>query len=169
MLSITEMNYKLSRNKDMLYILSLLISITLFFIGFAYSKYVLAEVNDGNFLIFISGFMAVLFFWASVCVIYFKLFSEIEEERSRYNKLNCIGITKKEVKRYINFELAIIIFLPIVIGSILVYPYMSIEYINSSYRGKVLVSLVYLFFAYGIFDFIIFLIIRRKYTEAIIS
>jgi ABC-type antimicrobial peptide transport system permease subunit len=36
LLSITELNHKLSRNKDMMYILTLLVSLTLFFLGFAY-------------------------------------------------------------------------------------------------------------------------------------
>jgi putative ABC transport system permease protein len=169
MLSITEMNFKLSRNKDMMYILTLLVSITLFFLGFAYSKYVILEVGDGDFLVFISSFMAVLFFTASVSVIYFKLFSEIDEERIRYHKLNCIGITKKEVKRYISFELTVLLFMPIIIGIILVFPYMSIEYVNSEYRNKILLSLVLIFLIYSIFYFIFYVIIKRKYIEAIVK
>ncbi len=169
MLSITEIDYKLSRNKDMIYILTLLVAMTLFFLSYSYSKYIIAKASDGNYLVFISSFLATLFFAAYISVIYFKLFSDIREERIRYQKLNCIGITKNELKCYVNYELNIIFFLPIAFGMLLVIPYMSIEYINSVYLNQVLLSLFCIFVGYIFFIYLFSLVIKRKYIEEIMK
>jgi Predicted permease. len=169
MLSITEIRHRISGNKDMIYIRCLLVSITLFFMDYSYSKCIINKGGEGSFLIFISSFMAVLFFISSISVIYFKVFSEIEDERKRYQILNCIGITNKEVKKYITVEMGSLFLIPLATGLLLVYPYMAIEYLNSPYKNEALLNLVVIFILYSIFEFVFFFIIKRKYINAILS
>lgn len=67
---------------------------------------------------FIGLFLASLFFVAAGSLIYFKLFTETTEDQAHYAVMTDIGITRGELNRLVLDELAVLFFMPLVIGAV---------------------------------------------------
>ena len=63
-------------------------------------------------LMFISMFVATLFFLAAGSMLYFRFFVEIQEDQARYIALRRIGLSWKEVRGVVTREMAIMFFTP---------------------------------------------------------
>lgn len=67
---------------------------------------------------FIGVFIASLFFIAAGSLLYFKLFTELDEDRAQYGVLQDIGVTQNEVSRLVSDELGALFFVPLLIGAV---------------------------------------------------
>ena len=127
------------------------------------------DVSKGNtFLMFIGVFIACLFFLASGSLIYFKLFTEIQDDRKIYMILSKLGMTVGEMKYAITIQMAILFFLPVAVGSIhTLFAYNSAR-VNLGahsiwYEGLTAIGI------YVLFQAIYFIIARKIYLKKIIS
>jgi ABC-type antimicrobial peptide transport system permease subunit len=82
--------------------------------------------NSSGIMFFVTTFLSIMFFFGTFILLYLNLFSEIEEEKAKYNKLYKIGMTSKEVKGNISSELRAIFSIPILIGTVLAFLYLVI-------------------------------------------
>lgn len=122
------------------------------------------EIENGV-LFFVTAFLSIIFFIGAFVLQYLNLFSDIEKEQVKYRKLHRIGIMKKEVRRIVSLELAVLFFMPTFIGAVL-----ALLYIISMGRdvGGVLANpqlLSYFFILAAIYHFIQFVFYqyaRRK-------
>ncbi|WP_028596142.1 ABC transporter permease [Paenibacillus assamensis] len=77
------------------------------------------EVQQTSSLGFFIGiFISLMFFVASGSIIYFKMFNDLQEDKSYYQSLIRIGLSVQEIKRVVNVQVGIIFFLPCIIGSL---------------------------------------------------
>lgn len=77
------------------------------------------EVNLGNnLLLFIGLFISMLFFLASGSLIFFKLMTEISEDKQGFAIMRKLGMTEEEVKRSVSIQMGILFFLPVFVGSL---------------------------------------------------
>ncbi|WP_409271756.1 FtsX-like permease family protein [Neobacillus sp. SCS-31] len=79
--------------------------------------------QSNGILFFVSTFLSVLFCFGSFSLLYLNLFSDIDKEKEKYTKLNYIGITPKEMKRNVSWEITPIFFVPMVVGTTLALLY----------------------------------------------
>ncbi len=63
-------------------------------------------------------FVTVLFFIASGSMLYFRLFSEIEEDREKYGIMEQLGLSRRDVGTIVTRQLLVFFFAPIVVGSV---------------------------------------------------
>ncbi|MHC8514576.1 FtsX-like permease family protein [Sporosarcina sp. ITBMC105] len=83
---------------------------------YSYSEnYELAQSIYG-LLIFVFGFLGLVFLTATGSIIYFKMLTEIVEDRQRYQALRKLGLSKRKVKKLIARQTFILFLLPLVIG-----------------------------------------------------
>ncbi|MDQ6419858.1 ABC transporter permease [Paenibacillus sp. LHD-117] len=68
--------------------------------------------------LFIGLFISLLFFIAAGSMIYFKLFTELQEDQTQYKGLARIGMTRKEIRRIVVSQIAIVFFIPCIVGII---------------------------------------------------
>ncbi|MDQ0174637.1 ABC transporter permease [Bacillus chungangensis] len=127
------------------------------------------DVSKGNtLLMFIGVFIACLFFLASGSLIYFKMFTEIQDDRKIYMILSKLGMTVGEMKYAITIQMAILFFLPVAVGSIhTLFAYNSAR-INLGahtiwYEGLTAIGI------YILFQAIYFMIARKIYLKKMIS
>ncbi|RIX53033.1 ABC transporter permease [Paenibacillus nanensis] len=66
--------------------------------------------------LFIGMFISLLFFIAAGSMIYFKLFTEIQEDQAQFKGLSRIGLTKNEIRRIVVTQIGIIFFIPCIVG-----------------------------------------------------
>lgn len=78
-------------------------------------NYALAQSIYG-LLIFVFGFLGLVFLAATGSVIHFKLLTEATEDRSRYKILRNLGLSRKNVKRLIARQTFILFLLPLLVG-----------------------------------------------------
>lgn len=72
----------------------------------------------GSLTLFIGVFVSLLFFIAAGSMIYFKLFTELDEDYAQLQALKRMGVTDQEMKNMMTFQIAIIFFVPFIIGAI---------------------------------------------------
>lgn len=73
-------------------------------------------LESGGLNLFILGFLGLVFLAATGCIIYFKQITESHEDRSRYEILRKIGVSKKEVNAVIRKQMMFVFGLPLIIG-----------------------------------------------------
>ncbi|MFD2117693.1 FtsX-like permease family protein [Paenibacillus yanchengensis] len=129
----------------------------------------LAAYNEANTIsgltLFIGLFISLLFFLAAGSMIYFKLFTELSEDRSHFRSLHRIGMTKAETKRIVVSQIAIIFFVPCVIG--IVHALFAMQSLDNIMMSS---NWLYSFVIIGIFilmQYIYFLAASRSYMKGL--
>lgn len=82
----------------------------------ATSEYFYANVNDFGMVLFIAVFVSLVFFAASCSLLYFRLFTEIDEDRHYYSRLQELGLSGRELRRLARGPAAVIFFVPFIVG-----------------------------------------------------
>lgn len=67
-------------------------------------------------LLFIGSFLGLVFLAATGSIIYFKVLTEAEEDKSQYNMLHKMGVSPKEMRKSIGSQVFIIFFVPLAVG-----------------------------------------------------
>ncbi|MFJ9463040.1 FtsX-like permease family protein [Viridibacillus arvi] len=67
-------------------------------------------------LIFISGFLGLVFLAASGSMIYFKMLTEVTDDKVRYTTLKKLGVQKSEIMRVIAKQYSVVFLLPLIVG-----------------------------------------------------
>lgn len=71
----------------------------------------------GGFL-FIGIFLGALFLMATVMIIYYKQVSEGYDDKTRFEIMQKVGMSQKEIKRTIQTQIVMVFFLPLVFAVI---------------------------------------------------
>lgn len=69
-------------------------------------------------LLFLGAMLSIVFIFAAVLIIYYKQISEGYEDQSRFDIMQKVGMTKREIRKSINSQLLIVFFLPLVAAGI---------------------------------------------------
>lgn len=72
--------------------------------------------QSNSLALFIGIFISVLFFIATGSIIYFKLFTEVEEDRQQFRALARIGMTDQEIRKVVTAQVGLIFYLPCLVG-----------------------------------------------------
>lgn len=127
MILLAQLSYKIKDNARMLFIVSILSALILTVSGSFYILGVAAHYQDFHtqhrdvqemisLAIFIGLFISFLFFIASGSMIYFKLFTEWQEDQAQFKALTRIGMTQDEIAKIVTVQVGIIFFVPCMVG-----------------------------------------------------
>ncbi|OAB45734.1 ABC transporter permease [Paenibacillus antarcticus] len=75
-----------------------------------------AGLESSGLLIFMGGFLGLVFLTATGSIIYFKQLTEANSDKERYEILHKIGVNKKEIRLVIAKQMAFIFGLPLIAG-----------------------------------------------------
>lgn len=73
---------------------------------------------DNGSLLFIGIFLGSLFLMGTAMIIYYKQISERYEDQKRFEIMQKVGMTKKEIRRSINSQLLTVFFLPLLLAGV---------------------------------------------------
>lgn len=85
--------------------------------GITYGGYDISlkeNINMYSGLLFVGIFMGILFLAATVLIIYYKQLTEGHEDFARYQIMQKVGLTPREIKSSINSQVMTVFFLPLV-------------------------------------------------------
>ncbi|RAV20219.1 ABC transporter permease [Paenibacillus contaminans] len=117
--------------------------------------------------LFIGLFVSFLFFIASGSMIYFKLFTELEEDREQFRALTRIGMTKQEISKTVTTQIAIVFYVPCVVG--IVHTMFAMKALgNLLFTSAMLYALVVIGI-YIVMQSVYFLAARRSYLNKIVK
>lgn len=83
----------------------------------------IAEERDGFYemygsLFFLGILLGIVFLFATVLIIYYKQISEGYEDRSKFEIMQKVGMTEREIKKSVNSQVLTVFFLPLVTAGI---------------------------------------------------
>ena len=120
------------------------------------------ELSRGNFynlyggFLFIGIFLGIIFLMATALIIYYKQISEGYDDRDRYQIMQKVGMSKKEVRQSIRSQVLLVFFLPLIMAVIhLVFAFRIITKLLSMLN----LTNVSLFFMYTVGTVAVFAII----------
>lgn len=122
-----------------------------------------------GFYLFVMCFIGSLFFLSSGVVLYFKVYTDLEDTKIRYKKLFKIGITDCEMKKVISKELKPIFYLPVALGSMLGIGYIAVLFVNFALYRKILVDSMIVVSLYILLQTIFYFITRKKYFSEVLN
>lgn len=106
-----------------------------------------SSISSVGLALFIGFFVSLVFFAASCSLLYFRLFTEIDDDRQYYRQLQRVGVTTLEVKRIALCQALVIFFTPFVGG--IIHSSFAMQALGTLLNRRVLqlgwmVALVYL-------------------------
>ena len=82
----------------------------------SYPEMYQSMVQSFGALLFAGSFLGLVFLMAMGSVIYFKMITEAEEDRGKYEVLYKIGVSEKEMKKTIRAQVGLIFGIPLILG-----------------------------------------------------
>lgn len=125
------------------------------------------QLDSNGIMFFTMIFIGMLFVVANGVILYYKVLSDIGDENERINSLKRIGITAKEINSIVSKELAIIFFMPTLIGGGMGLYYLYVMISNSGMTELLMNKSVLILVIGYIFQYIFYLISRKKYIKEI--
>jgi len=114
---------------------------------------------------FIGLFISLLFFIASGSMIYFKLFTELQEDQAQYKALTRIGMTQAELRKIVFMQVGILFFAPCLVG--IIHALVALKALNNLLMVS---NWIYSFVIIGIYmamQTIYFLVASNSYMKSI--
>ncbi len=75
-----------------------------------------ASIESSGAMLFVGGFLGLVFLVATGSIIFFKMMTEAEEDKDKYTVLYKIGVSKKEMKKTVRYQVGLIFLAPLVLG-----------------------------------------------------
>lgn len=123
---VAQLSYKMKTNARMLFIVSMLSAVivtasgAVYMMGQAVFDGYKTQYEDAQSLMsltmFIGMFISLLFFIAAGSIIYFKLFTELREDRAQCEALSRIGLTEDEIQHIVVMQMSMLFFVPCIVG-----------------------------------------------------
>jgi len=73
-------------------------------------------VSSMGFALFVGIFVSLVFFATSCSLLYFRLFTELEEDRRHFRRLQEVGVSRGELRRVSLSQTQVIFFVPFLVG-----------------------------------------------------
>ncbi|WP_317311248.1 ABC transporter permease [Clostridium thermobutyricum] len=127
------------------------------------------SIKYNGMMFFTTIFIGLLFIFANGIVLYYKVLSEIDEERERVKLLRRIGIENKKLRKIISKEMAITFYVPIIIGGGIACYYIYVLFSNHYIVGVVMKNVFEVLIAAIIIQTIICLVSRKKYLKEVLK
>lgn len=129
----------------------------------------LACMRQFGFQLFIVGFIGVVMLISSGVVLFFKVSSDLEEMKKKYQVLIRLGMTTEEIKSCIKREIRPLFILPIVLGGVLGIGFASVLFVNVHFYLKILRDACLIVCMFTLCQWVFFKISYHKCYQVIIN
>ncbi|GAA0778909.1 hypothetical protein GCM10008908_36550 [Clostridium subterminale] len=112
-------------------------------------------------LLFSAIFIGLIFFVTTGSFLYNKCYMNIIEDKNKYNQLNKIGLTFKEIKKILNIEIGVLFLLPYIVAVVhFVFAMSALKY---SFDIEIVIPALLVIGIMLIAQIIYFFIVRKNY------
>ncbi|PKR94312.1 hypothetical protein bcere0024_015190 [Bacillus cereus Rock4-18] len=119
----------------------------------------------------LSVLVGIVFFIFTISFLYFRLFTDLDRDKSQFQMLSKLGLTKREIKKIVTQQISILFFIPILISVLhSSVAFLAIRFLAQSRHIDLPIAgnsiLIFTSFISG--QIIYYLIIRRSYLRQIV-
>jgi len=138
----------------------------------AVNRAVFYGVNGG--LLFLGILLGIVFILAAVLIMYYKQISEGYEDQNRFEIMQKVGMTKREIKKSINSQVLTVFFLPLIVAAIHItfaFPMISkLLLLFGLFNTKLLILVTIIsFIIFALFYVFVYVITSRAYYDIVSS
>lgn len=128
--------------------------------------YTLYEINKAfGPILFIGLFIGIVFFVSAGSFLYFRLFSDLDEDQRKFRAIAKIGLTHSELEKVANRQIALLFFLPIVVA--LIHGAVALTALSHLFDYNLIVESSLVLGSFACIQIIYFLIVRFFYIKQI--
>ncbi|SDE15447.1 putative ABC transport system permease protein [Paenibacillus sp. UNCCL117] len=132
--------------------------------GFASPAYLEEQMKRTyNLMLFVGLFVSCLFFIASGSFLYFRLFTDLNDDKQKYRSLTKLGLTDKELEKVANLQMALLFFMPLAVAFI--HSSVALYALHNLLHAPVTHSAVKVCIVFLAAQFLYFLLIRARYLK----
>ncbi|MCC0645316.1 MULTISPECIES: FtsX-like permease family protein [unclassified Clostridioides] len=132
-----------------------------------FSKELMIETGKLTYstFMFLAVFIGLIFFVTTSSFLYNKFYMDCQIDKKKYEQLNKLGMTYKEIKRASTIEIGIVFLLPYVVA--VVHSVFALTALKNSFDIEVASSAVLVMGSLFIVQIVYFLLIRNNYLKEI--
>ncbi|QSF46517.1 FtsX-like permease family protein [Paenibacillus tianjinensis] len=116
-----------------------------------------------NLMLFVGLFVSCLFFVATGSFLYFRLFTDLNDDKQKYRSLSKIGLTGKELGKVATLQLALLFFVPLAVA--LIHSSVALYALHNLFHSPVIHSAITVSIIFLAAQILYFLLIRARYLE----
>ncbi|SHK56099.1 putative ABC transport system permease protein [Clostridium cavendishii DSM 21758] len=116
-------------------------------------------------LIFIGGFLGLVFLLSTGSIIFFKQLSEATNDKGNYAILRKIGVSEKEVKKSINKQILIVFLLPLILGA--THAYMAVRLLEPLFSKSLIIPMLITLGAYSVIYLVYYILTTKAYYKIV--
>ncbi|HLS09762.1 MAG TPA: FtsX-like permease family protein, partial [Lentibacillus sp.] len=130
--------------------------------------YTIYTINKGyGPVLFIGLFIGVVFFVSAGSFLYFRLYSDLDQDKIKFKAIAKMGLTDKELKKVINRQTALLFFAPIVVA--LIHGAVALTALSHLFDYNLAGESTMVLGSFALIQIIYFLVVRYFYTKQIRS
>lgn len=138
------------------------------FYNFYALEYETSRINDYfGPLMFIGLFVGIVFFVSAGSFLYFRLYSDLDEDKLKFKAISKLGLSHKELGKILNRQIGLLFFAPIVVA--LVHGAVALTALSHMFQYKLFKESVLVLSLFLLIQVIYFFIVRLFYTRQIRS
>lgn len=124
------------------------------------------SLEGTGIMLFVGSFLGLVFLVATGSIIFFKMMTEAEDDKDKYSILYKIGVSKKEIKRTIRYQVGLIFIAPLILG--LLHGTVALIAFSSLFQMDLLVPIIIWMSAYVLIYIIYYFITIRGVHKTIL-
>ena len=117
--------------------------------------------------LFVGSFLGLVFLVATGSIIFFKMMTEAEDDKDKYSILYKIGVSKKEIKRTIRYQVGLIFIAPLILG--LLHGTVALIAFSNLFQMNLWVPITIWMWAYVLIYIIYYFITIRGFHKTIFN
>lgn len=123
------------------------------------------SIQSLGVLLFVGSFLGLVFLVATGSIIYFKMITEAEEDRAKYEVLHKIGVGKRDMQKTIRAQVGIIFGVPLVVG--ILHAAFALIAFSNLFSMDILMPVVIWIVAYSIIYAMYYVLTVRYFNKTI--
>jgi len=118
-------------------------------------------------ILFIGLFIGIVFFVSAGSFLYFRLYTDLDEDKKKFRAIAKMGLTGKELKKVINRQTALLFFAPIVVA--LVHGAVALTALSRFFDYSLVNESALVLGVFALIQIVYFIVVRHFYTKQIKS
>lgn len=114
-------------------------------------------------VMFVGLFIGIIFFVSAGSFLYFRLYSDVEEDEEKFASISKLGLTEKEMKKVVGKQTAILFFTPIVIA--VIHGAVALTALSHMFDYHLFTESVIVLSSFFVFQVIYFIVVRYFYIR----
>ncbi|SFD99568.1 putative ABC transport system permease protein [Lentibacillus persicus] len=116
-------------------------------------------------VLFIGLFIGIVFFVSAGSFLYFRLYSDLDQDKDKFKSIAKMGLTDKELKKVINRQTALLFFAPIIVA--LIHGAVALTALSHLFDYNLVTEAVSVLGTFALIQIIYFGVVRHFYTKQI--